>query len=238
MLNRRTANILTAAVKEFISTGEPVSSDWLYKHYDFGIRPAMIRLELNALSDAGYLIQPHHAAGRIPTDMGYEFYVQHIFSENMPANCAPNLVNLFNRRAWPEFLKEFSSELSILGAASVFPEGTVYKSMLTNLIDCLDWSVVELRSLVHDFENLDKRMAAMHDAAEYDDIKVFIGRKSPITKSENLAVMAANYKLDGNKVFICAIGPKTMDYRKAARVMKGLKLASNNIKFNKKQKND
>lgn len=227
MLNERAADILTSAVKEFIGTGEPVSSEWLYDHYDFGIKPAMIRLELNALSDAGYLTQPHHAAGRVPTDKGYEFYAQDLLSEDLPANCARSLVNLFERRAWPEFLKEFSSELDILGAASVFPQRAVYKSVLANLIDRLDWPAVELRGLIHDFENLEERLAAMQNAT-YDDIKVFIGRKSPITKSENLAVMAANYDLDGNRVFVCAIGPKEMDYKKAARVMKGLKQANKN----------
>jgi transcriptional regulator of heat shock response len=114
-----------------------------------------------------------------------------------------------------------------LGAASVFPQRAVYKSMLANLIDRLDWPAVELRSLIHDFENLEERLAAMQSAA-YDDIKVFIGRKSPITKSENLAVMAASYDLDGNRVFVCAIGPKEMDYKKAARVMKGLRQANKN----------
>lgn len=226
MLNERTANILTAAVKEFINTGEPVSSERLYEHYNFGIKPAMIRWELNTLSEAGYLTQPHHAAGRVPTDRGYEFYVQNLLSENLPTNCARDLVNLFERRAWPEFLKEFSSELDVLGAASVFPERVVYKSMLANLIDRLDWPAVELRSLVHDFENLEERLAAMQNFAIADDIKVFIGRKSPITKSERLAVMGAGYRLDGNRVFVCAIGPKEMDYKKAVRIMKGLKSAA------------
>ena len=64
----RTAQILEAAIQEFINTGEPVSSGLLYDRYDFGIKPAMIRLELDELEDGGYLEQPHHSAGRVPTD--------------------------------------------------------------------------------------------------------------------------------------------------------------------------
>ncbi len=228
VLSERTSQILKAAVRGFIDTGEPVSSEWLYDNYDFGIKPAMIRLELNALSDSGYLTQPHHAAGRVPADKGYEFYARDLLSEDVQPNCARALVSLFERRAWPEFLREFSSELDILGAASVFPQRAVYKSMLANLIDRLDWPAVELRSLIHDFEGLEERLAAMQNSLLDDEIRVFIGRKSPITKSENLAVMAASYDVDGNRVFVCAIGPKEMDYRKAARVMKGLKRASKN----------
>jgi transcriptional regulator of heat shock response len=223
VLSERTSQILKAAVKGFIDTGLPVSSEWLYENYDFGIKPAMIRLELNALSDMGFLEQPHRAAGRVPTDRGYEFYAQNLVSEDSPASCARALADLFRRRAWPEFLEEFSSELDILGTASVFPQGAVYKSMLANLIDRLDWPAVELRSLIHDFENLEERLAAMPSAAAGEEIKIFIGRKSPITKSENLAVMAASYDFDRSRVFVCAIGPKRMDYGKTAGVMKGLK---------------
>lgn len=225
MLGVRAEQILKAAVREFIQTGEPVSSERLYERYDFGIKPAMIRLELNDLSDKGYFTQPHHAAGRVPTDRGYEFYVQDIVSGDLPGACDRDLANLFERRAWPEFLTEFSSELNILGATSVFPEKTVYKSMLTNLIDRLDWPTSELRGLIHDFEDLDERLRAMQHEV-YEDVRVFIGRKSPITKSENLAVMAARYDSGGSRVVVCAIGPKQMDYKRTARVMKGLKRAN------------
>lgn len=225
VIKDRTADILMAAVNGFIKTGLPVSSEWLYENYDFGIKPAMIRLELNALSGAGYLEQPHHAAGRVPTDKGYEFYAKNLVSGDIPANCARPLINLFERRAWPEFLSKFSEELEILAAASVFPQRAVYKSILTNLIERLDWPATELRSLIRDFENLEERLTAMRNAAADEEVKIFIGRKSPVTQSENLAVMAAGYNLDGNRVFVCAIGPKEMDYRKTAGVMKGLQKA-------------
>ena len=79
-MNERTAQILEAAIQGFINTGEPVSSGWLFDHYDFGIKPAMIRLELDKLEDDGYLEQPHHSAGRVPTDVGYEFFAKQLLS--------------------------------------------------------------------------------------------------------------------------------------------------------------
>ena len=54
-MTQRSAQILEAAIQEFIMAGEPVSSGLLYDRYDFGIKPAMIRLELDDLEDAGYL---------------------------------------------------------------------------------------------------------------------------------------------------------------------------------------
>ena len=220
----RTADILKAVVGEFIRSGEPISSDWLYDNYDFGIKPAMIRLELGDLTDTGFLLQPHTAAGRVPSDRGYEFYAHSALMDDAP-RCEPELLTLFRERAWPEFLSEFSDELDILGAASVFPERVVYKSMLANFVDHLDWPTAELRSLIHDFDSLDERLEKIRNTL-HNDVQVFIGRKSPVTKSENLAVMTGTYDLNGQKIFVCAIGPKRMDYKKTARVMKGLKKAT------------
>ena len=49
-IERRLAQILEGAVREFIHTGELVSSERLYERYDFGIRPARIRSELQELT--------------------------------------------------------------------------------------------------------------------------------------------------------------------------------------------
>lgn len=227
-MDTRAAEILKATVSEFIRSGEPVSSEWLYEHGDFGIKPAMIRLELSTLTERGYLLQQHTAAGRTPSDKGYEFFAKSALAEDA-AQCESKLADLFEEEAWPEFLSRFSEALEILGTAAVFPKQAVYKSSLTDLVDSFEWQTDELRSLVHDFENLDERLNRIQGVA-WNDIRVFIGRRSPITKSENLAVMASHYDLDGQEVFVCAIGPKRMNYHKTAKIMKGLQKAAVNRK--------
>ena len=74
-IGERTKSILEAVIKEFAKTGSPVSSSRLYENYDFGIRPARIRSELNSLVKLGYLDRPHTSAGRVPTNKGYVFFV-------------------------------------------------------------------------------------------------------------------------------------------------------------------
>ena len=59
--------------------------------------------------------------------------------------------------------------------------------------------------------------------ASEDSIQVFIGKKSPITRSEALSVIVGDYEVDGERVLLCAIGPKRMNYEKSARIFKGLK---------------
>ncbi|HXW50981.1 MAG TPA: heat-inducible transcriptional repressor HrcA [Candidatus Acidoferrales bacterium] len=77
-LDRRKTSILGTVVYEYIATGEPVGSATLTQKYNLGISPATVRAELASLDEEGYLDQPHTSAGRIPSDRGYRYYVDHL----------------------------------------------------------------------------------------------------------------------------------------------------------------
>lgn len=72
----RRANILLAVIEGYLKNGIPVSSKWVCETLDFGLSSATIRSELYQLEEIGLLTHPHTSAGRIPTDMGYRFYVE------------------------------------------------------------------------------------------------------------------------------------------------------------------
>jgi heat-inducible transcriptional repressor len=74
-LEKRTERILAAIVGEYIATGEPVGSRTVSKKNEIGLSAASVRNIMSDLTEAGYIIQPHVSAGRIPTDRGYRFYV-------------------------------------------------------------------------------------------------------------------------------------------------------------------
>lgn len=74
----RNEDILMAVIQSFIYTAEPVGSRMLSKRYDFGLSPATIRNVMSDLEEFGFLEQPHTSAGRVPTDQGYRFYVNHL----------------------------------------------------------------------------------------------------------------------------------------------------------------
>jgi heat-inducible transcriptional repressor len=77
-LDRRKTSILGTVVYEYIATGEPVGSATLTQKYNLGVSPATVRAEMAALEDEGYLDQPHTSAGRVPSDMGYRYYVDRL----------------------------------------------------------------------------------------------------------------------------------------------------------------
>ena len=70
--------VLNAIVEVYLQTGKPVSSASLAQKLNNIISPATIRNVMAELEKEGYLYQPHTSAGRIPTDLGIKFYVNHL----------------------------------------------------------------------------------------------------------------------------------------------------------------
>ena len=80
-LDERKVKILTAVIKNYLETGEPVGSRTISKYADLQLSSATIRNEMADLVEMGYIFQPHTSAGRVPTDKGYRFYVDNLMSE-------------------------------------------------------------------------------------------------------------------------------------------------------------
>jgi heat-inducible transcriptional repressor len=74
-LDERKAAILKAVVEEYVETAQPVGSQSIAQASGIGVSSATVRNELTVLEREGYLRQPHTSAGRVPTDLGYRFFV-------------------------------------------------------------------------------------------------------------------------------------------------------------------
>ncbi|HEY7975646.1 MAG TPA: heat-inducible transcriptional repressor HrcA [Ktedonobacterales bacterium] len=88
-LSARKEVILRALVEQYVRTGEPVPSrfisDQLAVIYGPGYASATVRNELVALEEDGLISQPHVSAGRIPTDLGYRYFVERLMGESQLA---------------------------------------------------------------------------------------------------------------------------------------------------------
>ncbi len=77
-LKQRQKYILRHLIRGFIDTASPVASQHLAKHSRLDCSPATVRNEMANLEEMGYIMQPHTSAGRIPTDKGYRYYIDHL----------------------------------------------------------------------------------------------------------------------------------------------------------------
>ena len=76
--NERNRQILSAIVRAYIETGEPVSSRTISRRHIEALSSATIRNVMADLEDEGYLYQPHTSAGRVPTATAYRFFAQQV----------------------------------------------------------------------------------------------------------------------------------------------------------------
>ncbi|MFH1663124.1 MAG: heat-inducible transcriptional repressor HrcA [Chloroflexota bacterium] len=84
MLQPRTATVLNSITKQYIVRAVPVSSASIVGDSGLGVSSATIRNEMVFLEGDGYIIRPHHAAGSIPSDKGYRYYVGTLSNIELP----------------------------------------------------------------------------------------------------------------------------------------------------------
>ena len=122
-LDERKQKILHAIIQNYLETGEPVGSRTISKYADLGLSSATIRNEMSDLEEMGYIIQPHTSAGRIPSDMGYRFYVDQLMKEKEQE--VTEMKELMIQR-------QDKMELVLKQMAKVLPANTNYATMITS----------------------------------------------------------------------------------------------------------
>ncbi len=103
MLDERKAAILKAVIEEYIDTAQPVGSTAVVAAADVRVSPATVRNDMAVLETEGYLTQPHTSAGRVPTEKGYRYFVDHHLNQaELPT---------VDRRKVSEFFSQIKGEI-------------------------------------------------------------------------------------------------------------------------------
>jgi len=111
--SQRKQRILAAVVELYNETGEPVGSKRLMEVLPDDVSSATIRNEMAQLAELGFLEQPHTSAGRIPSPIGYRYYIDHLLPhKELPAGERARLESELRERARePERLLENAGKL-------------------------------------------------------------------------------------------------------------------------------
>jgi heat-inducible transcriptional repressor len=92
-LTPREEKLLAAVVKAYSKSANPVPSSYLAEVVDIEIGPASIRRALAELEEKGFLYHPHTSAGRVPTSLGYRYFVNHLLSPRPVSKRDRDLIN-------------------------------------------------------------------------------------------------------------------------------------------------
>ena len=117
-LTPRKHNVLIGAIEDYIKDASPITSQGVQAKHIKDISTATLRNELNALEALGYLKQLHTSSGRVPTTMGYRYYVNHLLGDiTLNEDALQKVRTLLDNRS--DSLTEVVGELAKLIASAV-----------------------------------------------------------------------------------------------------------------------
>jgi len=105
-LSERSCRLLATLVREYIETGEPVSSQVLARDSGLHVSSATVRNVLAHLEECGYLHQPHTSSGRVPTDRGYRVFVDLLLESRRPGRTAVDVEQQLRQHVGPSPLMD------------------------------------------------------------------------------------------------------------------------------------
>lgn len=121
-LAERSQRVLKWVVREHVESGLPVGSKHLVDLDKFGVRSATLRNELSSLSQQGFLLQPHTSAGRIPSELGYRYFVNNLMDQVEPG--------LGVRQAYVQELEKFARDVELMIRTTSHFLGDVAQSLV------------------------------------------------------------------------------------------------------------
>lgn len=234
ILSRRQNDILQGVIETHIETTQPVGSRSIAEKYAISFSPATIRHEMGALEEMGYLTHPHTSSGRLPTDHGYRYYLDHTSFEDQAGEPLDRLgeefVPVSGEERWEEFLDHVSLLLSSLSHeigltlmpledVSMLERSRRLKLSLQGLSHMLEkpefQDIRKVRNLLGVFEEKVALMRWVLAHADSQQVSVSVGREHEHEALEDCAIVTACYAAGKKRQGVIAIlGPKRMAYRR------------------------
>jgi len=216
-ITERQGEILNRIVGEYINSAEPVSSKLLEKKYDFNICPATIRIEMQKLTDDGFISQPHTSAGRVPTDKGYRFFVDDLLESGF-LNEDPDfrLPAMGDSIKFIQLLTKNLAEISSgLVLTYLSDEKILWKEGWGEILREPEFKETKIISNFTELiENFEKEIEDIEININ-SGIKVYIGKENPFHKAREFSIIITKCHFPGKEEgFLAIMGPKRMAYDK------------------------
>ncbi len=213
----RQERILQAIVEQYAEVASPVGSSLLAKV--FSVSSATIRSEMAALERQGLIMQPHTSAGRIPTDKGYRFYVNHIGTSQPESAVGRRAEKVLATRVVhggvsDQIIKNAVDTLvdltHNLGIATIGDQ--LYMSGLSNLFGQPEFiNNEQVREVARLLDNLEPWL---YEAAPNEPLSVYIGQENPIGRSAGCSLIVSRFRSNySDSSYIGVLGPTRQSYR-------------------------
>lgn len=235
-ITERQKKILCQIIEEYAETASPVGSVTMAKL--FGVSPATIRAEMARLEALGLIAQPHTSAGRVPTDAGYRFYVNHLaandglYEENEPevrmieGGGLGRSKYVLERRATSQSQADAAIREAVdtlveltgnLGLATIGQQ--LYLSGISRLFMQPEFG--DTRRVQAVAKLLDNLEPWLREAAPGEALNIFIGQENPIGKNSEVSLIISKFRSPfSDRSYIGVLGPTRQNYSKVMSLVK------------------
>lgn len=228
-LDERKRKILNAIVKDYQKSAEPVGSRTITKAHIHDLSPATIRNEMADLEEEGYIVQPHTSAGRIPTDMGYRFYVDRLMKIIGPSLHEEEMIRSAyeaTNNSMEEILHQTAKLLShTLDYAAIVvnldSHKRIYSSGSSNLLRQPEFQdIFRVQKILNMLEEEQELAEVIEDYIGHDEFTIKIGSENTHKAMKECSVVVSSVNLDGEVIgAIGLLGPTRMFYSKASTLI-------------------
>ena len=223
-MKERQKNLLNLIINEHIKTAAPVGSSLL--SFQQNVSSATVRNEMADLEKQGFIYQPHTSAGRVPTEKGYQFYVDNFVEKReIKANWRQSfefvLKNKLDKDLVLKNLAKCVVELANETVIVAFDQNNIYYTGIANLFKKPEFAEQNLiRNMSQVIDHLDESINKIFN--KINKVEILIGSKNPF--GDDCSSVIGKYQLKDKKsgLFII-LGPKRMDYNKNLALVEYIK---------------
>jgi len=216
-MKERLAKLLDLIIREHIKTAHPVGSKFLVESGGLSVSSATVRNEMGELEKEGFIYQPHHSAGRVPTPKGYQFYIENfVKKKELSATEQKSFQQVLKEQMEEDMLiknlakqvVDFSNETVVVA----FNKNNIYYTGIANLFSKPEFNQLEsIQSISQVIDHIDEKVQAIFDQVQSVDI--LLGEENPF--GQNCAAVLGKYTLKNNdEGLFMMLGPARMDYEK------------------------
>lgn len=218
-LTERQTKILKKIIETFIAEGEPIGSEVLVENAQFAFSPATVRNEMAILTREGYIDKSHTSAGRIPTDLGFRFYI----SSLMEPHAVPVIQEVGLKQRL--FQHRHSFERMLRETVLALAESTGYLALVSthddqlfhagsaNILDHPEfYDINATKAILGLLDSYDLLRDLFSKTVEADTAKTLIGREVGVPNLEKAGVVFARFGGDKRSGVVATLGPYRMNY--------------------------
>ena len=209
---------------EFIKTAQPVSSKFITDSGGFDLSSATIRNEMADLEKQGYIFHPHTSAGRVPTEKGYQYFVENFIEEDGLSKKNQDSLSAV-AQGYNQFeyalVKNLAKQMAALSDSAVFvafANNDFYYTGLSNLFSQPEFFQ---HQLVYDLSNvidhLDTTINKIFNRID-DQIDITVGSKNYF--SHECSSVLIKYDTGDYQGIVGILGPMRMDYQNNFNLVK------------------